>query len=138
MTAYAKPLPVVDDANKPYWHALKSHELRLLRCDSCGEFRLYPFRQCPYCGHDRATWAALSGKGQVWTKTVFHHVYFEGFRGEIPYNVVVVELDEGPRVYSNIVGKPNDEIRIGDRVEAVFDDVTPDVTLLKFRIVRGP
>jgi uncharacterized OB-fold protein len=72
----------------------------------------------------------------VWTKTIFHQVYFPGFRDEVPYNVVMIALDEGPRLYSNVVGTPNDEIRIGDRVEAVFDDVTSEVTLLKFRIVR--
>ncbi len=136
MTAYAKPLPAISDANRPYWDALKQHELKLLRCDSCGELRYYPFRSCPVCGHDKATWTPLSGRGTVWTKTIFHQVYFPGFRDEVPYNVVMIALDEGPRLYSNVVGTPNDEIRIGDRVEAVFDDVTSEVTLLKFRIVR--
>ena len=136
MTAYSKPLPVIDDANRPYWNALKAHELRLLRCDSCGELRYYAYRHCPLCGHEKATWTALSGKGIVWTKTIFHQKYFEGFRDEIPYNVVMVQLDEGARLYSNIADTPNDEIHIGDRCEAVFDDVTHDVTLLKFRIMR--
>jgi len=136
MSAYSKPLPDINDANRPFWEALRRRELRLLRCDSCGELRLHPFRRCPHCSHEKATWTTLSGKGKVWTKTVFHQLYFEGFRNDVPYNVVVIEMDEGPRLYSNIVGTDNTDIRIGDRVEACFDDVTPDVTLLKFSIIR--
>jgi hypothetical protein len=136
MTAYPKPLPAISDANRPYWDALRRRELRLLRCASCARLRVYPFRYCPHCGHEQAEWTALSGRGTIWSVGIFHQIYFEGFRAEAPYAVVVVELDEGPRVYSNIVGTSAHAIRIGDRVEAVFEDVTAEVTLLKFRIVR--
>ncbi|MCP8938762.1 Zn-ribbon domain-containing OB-fold protein [Alsobacter sp. SYSU M60028] len=133
--AYRKPLPVVDSRNRPYWEALRRHELRLPRCAACGTLRFAPFRHCPACGSEDTEWPQLSGRGTIWSRAIFHQVYFEGFRDEAPYNVVLVQLDEGVKLYSNIVGADNAEIRIGRRVEACFDDVTPEVTLLKFRLV---
>ena len=134
MSDYRKPLPVVDERNRPYWEALKRGELRLPRCGACGKLRYVPFRRCPTCGSEDTQWSLLSGRGTIWSRTVFHQVYFEGFRAEVPYNVVLVELDEGVKLYSNIVGANNSEIAIGRRVEATFDAVTTDVTLLKFRL----
>jgi uncharacterized OB-fold protein len=134
MTEYTKPLPVIDDANRPYWEALKRHELRLPRCGACGHVRFQPYRYCPKCGSDEMHWQTLSGRGRIWAACVFHQVYFEGFRAEVPYNVVLVELEEGPRVYSNLVGVSSvRDVPIGTPVQAEFDDVTADVTLLKFR-----
>lgn len=135
MNAYAKPLPAIDDDNRPYWEGLKARELRLPHCTSCGTIRFQPFRHCPKCGSEETAWTALSGRGRIWSRCAFHQVYFEGFRDEVPYNVAVVELEEGPRLYSNIVGRDYDAIAIGQPVEAVFEDATPDVTLLKFRVV---
>lgn len=136
MSEYRKPLPSIDERNQPFWDALKARRLDLLKCDRCGALRVQPHRYCPRCGNDGAKWVTVSGRGTVWSVGIFHQVYFEGFRDEVPYNVAVIELDEGVRLYSNIVGTPNRDIRIGDRVEAVFDPVTDEVTLLKFRIVH--
>jgi uncharacterized OB-fold protein len=72
----------------------------------------------------------------VWSFCVFHKVYFEGFAAEAPYAVVLVELDEGVRVYSNLIDMPLEAIRIGMRVHAVFDRVTDAVTLPKFAADR--
>lgn len=135
MSDYAKPLPRIDDRNKPYWDSLKKHELRLARCTSCDTLRYVPYRQCPRCGSEDVEWARMSGRGTIWSRGFFHQVYFEGFRNEVPYNVAVVELEEGVRLYTNIVEAPNEAIEIGRPVEAVFSDVTPEVTLLKFRLV---
>jgi uncharacterized OB-fold protein len=64
---------------------------------------------------------------------IYHRLYHPGFKGDLPYNVSVVELGEGPRLLTNIVGTPNDELEVGMPVEVVFDDVTDEVTLPKFR-----
>jgi uncharacterized OB-fold protein len=64
---------------------------------------------------------------------VFHQRYFESFAADLPYHVVQVQLDEGPRLTANLVDVPNSELRIGMRVEVVFDDVTPEITLVRFR-----
>jgi hypothetical protein len=68
---------------------------------------------------------------------IFHQSYFRGYDGDIPYNVAEVELDEGPRVLTNLIGVKNDEIRVGMPVEIVYDDVTNEITLAKFRPRAG-
>jgi uncharacterized OB-fold protein len=68
---------------------------------------------------------------------VFHQSYFKGFEGEIPYNVAEVELEEGPRLMTNLVGIANDDIRAGMTVEIVYDDVNEELTLAKFRPVSA-
>lgn len=134
MTAYTKPLPQIDDSNRPYWQGLKERRVTFLTCTSCDRTRVYTFRKCAHCGSEQSTWKELSGTGEIWSLGRFHQVYFEGFRDEVPYTVVIVQLDDGPRVYSNIVESDPATVRIGARVEPVFDPATDDVTLLKFRV----
>jgi uncharacterized OB-fold protein len=135
--SYAKPLPASDDLSRPFWDAAKRGELRLPRCGSCGAYRTYFEKWCASCGHDRFAWALLSGRGIVWSHCAFHRAYFPGFADELPYNVALVELAEGPRLVTNIVGIERERIAIGMPVEVFFDDVTPELTLMKFQPVRG-
>jgi uncharacterized OB-fold protein len=130
---YTRPLPRVTDLNRPFWEATRRHELRLPRCDACGRFRYPPGPVCPDCLSERSTWTRVSGRGRVTTWVVFHQKYFESFAADLPYHVVQVELEEGPRLTANLVDVPNGELRVGLPVEAVFDDVTPDITLVRFR-----
>ena len=88
---------------------------------------------CPFCWSRDYEWARVSGRGKVNSWVVFHQLYYEGFKGETPYSVVQVELEEGPRLMSNLVGVKSEEIHMGMAVEVVFDDVTEEVTLPKFR-----
>jgi uncharacterized OB-fold protein len=129
----AKPLPRITADNRPFWEATRRHELALQRCDDCGHFRYPPAPVCPECLSDRATWTPVSGRGTVTTFVIVHKRYFVSFAADLPYNVVQVQLDEGPRLTANLVGATNADIRIGARVEVVFDDVTPEVTLPRFR-----
>jgi hypothetical protein len=78
----------------------------------------------------------VSGRGTVFTWTVFHKVYHPAFSADAPYAVVAVELEEGPRITSNLVDCPLEDIRIGMPVEVVFDDVTGEITLPKFRPIK--
>lgn len=130
---YVKPLPRVTADNRPFWEATKRHELRLQRCGSCGRFRYPPAPVCPDCLSDRAEWTRVSGRGTITTFIVMHKVYFASFAADVPYHVVQVQLEEGPRLTANLVDVPNDQIRVGMAVEAVFDDVTPEITLPRFR-----
>jgi hypothetical protein len=75
----------------------------------------------------------VSGRGTISSWVVFHQLYFPSFAVDIPYAVVQVELEEGPRLISNLVGVKNQEIRIGMPVEVVFEDVTAEVTIPRFR-----
>lgn len=132
MSNYLKPLPKIDERNRAHWNGAREGRLMIQACDSCAALR-YPFSSlCPKCQSTGSSWKEVSGKGQVWSWCVFHRVYFKGFEGEMPYNVVLVKLDEGPRIYSNIIGVDKDKLRIGMRVRAVFDKATDEVTLVKF------
>ncbi len=134
MTEYAKPLPDVADPNMaPYWEAAKRHELRMQRCGSCDYVRFPPARHCPECLEENDDWVALSGRGTVWSFGVYHHLFNRAFADDIPYNVALVQLEEGPRLVTNIVGVANEAIEMGMPVEVAFDDVTDEVTLVKFR-----
>jgi hypothetical protein len=80
-------------------------------------------------------WVRVSGRGRVYTWVVIHQRYHPGFAGELPYNVAIVELEEGPRLITNIVGCKNEDLRIGMEVEVIFDDATDEITLPKFKSV---
>ena len=133
MSEYSKPLPRIDNETSPYWDACKRHELRMQRCVSCGQLRFPPGIICANCNSLEAEWVKLSGRGKVYTWNIFHQLYNPAFAQDLPYNVAVIELEEGPRITSNIVGCKNEDIHIGMAVEVVFEDITDDVTLPKFR-----
>ena len=133
MPSYNKPLPRIGVASQPYWEAAKRHELRLQKCKSCGKM-FYPIApHCLHCWSEDFEWAKLSGRGKVNAFTIYHQAFHEGYVKDVPYNVVEVELEEGPRLVSNLVGVDNKDIRVGMRVQVHFDDVTSDVTLVKFK-----
>ncbi len=135
MTEYAKPLPTLTDENRPFWEGCRAGELRMQQCRDCGHIR-YPIQEiCPTCLSERTEWTRLSGRGRVLARLVFHQIYHKAFAGDVPYNVVLVQLDEGPRMFSNVVGVPNEAITVGMPLEAVFEPATPEVTIPRFRPV---
>ncbi|MHB8574944.1 MAG: Zn-ribbon domain-containing OB-fold protein [Dehalococcoidia bacterium] len=133
MTAYAKPLPAVNEETRPYWESAKAHRLALQRCSACGKFRYPVTTYCPACLSDTVEWTPVSGRGVVYSFIIMHQVYHPAFKDDVPYNVAAVEFEEGPRTYTNIVGCANDAIRVGMPVTIEYDDVTDEVTLVKFR-----
>ncbi len=135
LVAYEKPLPVLTERNRPFWEGAKQGELRLQKCTACGHIRYPILPVCTVCLSDGTEWVAVSGKGEVFARLIYHNSYNAAFKDDIPYNVVLVQLDEGPRLYSNIVGTPNEEIKVGDRVAVTFDPVTDEISIPKFRIV---
>jgi len=130
---YRKPLPRVDEESRGYWEALARHELYFQRCRDCGTVRLYPRAVCPSCLSSATEWVRASGRGTVYTFTVTQQNHTPGFREELPYVLAMVELAEGPRLVTNLVGCTPDDVRIGMAVEVVFEGVTAEITLPKFR-----
>ena len=134
---YKKPLPRVDEESRGWWEALVRHELYFQRCRDCGKKRFYPRAVCPNCLSSNTEWVRASGKGTVYTFTVTHQNQAPGFRDALPYVLAYVELDEGVRLLTNIVGCAPEEVRISMPVEVVFEDATPLTTLPKFRPARS-
>jgi hypothetical protein len=128
-----KPLPTPTPITKPFWDAAKEHRLSLQRCAACGKYVFYPRAICPYCGGARLEWTDVSGQGTVYSYTIARRATARPFAPDVPYVIAIVALAEGPHMMTNVVGCDPDSVRIGMAVEAVFDDVTPDVTLVKFR-----
>jgi uncharacterized OB-fold protein len=127
-----KPLPRVDEESKGFWEGCRRHELYLQRCAACTTLRYYPRALCPRCLSERVEWVRASGDGTVYTFTITYQNQAPGFRDALPYVMAYVELDEGVRMLTNIVGCAPAEVRIGMPVRVVFEDLTPEVTIPTF------
>jgi uncharacterized OB-fold protein len=124
----AKPLPPDDPANRPFWEGAKRGMLVLQRCLDCGRHRFPAARYCVECRGERSEWVETGGTGVVESWCSFHKAYWPAFARDVPYDVVQVRLDEGVRLFSNLIGTP----RLGLRVRARFEPVTSEVSLVKF------
>ena len=132
MSEYKKPIPAITPDMKPFFDAAKRHELVVQRCRGCGAHR-FPAREiCSTCLSRDAEWVKVSGEGEIFSYNVMHQVYHPGFADEVPYAVVVVKLQEGAKMNSNLKGIAPDAIKIGMPVRVVFEDVSDEVTLPKF------
>ena len=132
-TPSARPIPEVSPALAPYFAAARAGRLVVQRCTGCGALRFPPRELCSACLATEAAWQEVSGRGEIFSYYVMHQIYHPGFAAEVPYAVVVVKLEEGPKLTSNVVDCPLDEIAIGMPVEVVFEELSPAVTLPKFR-----
>jgi len=88
---------------------------------------------CHECASDDLEWTGVSGRGTVYTWTVFHRAYHPAFVAEVPYAVVAVELEEGPKMLTNLINCPLSDIKIGMLVEVVFETMNDEISLPKFR-----
>ena len=131
-----RPLPVPTPESMPYWEAAREHRLTVQRCTECGLTQFYPPRVfCRRCMSE-LKWIECSGKGVVFASSTVVRAPSPSFAADAPYNVSMIELEEGIHLISNIVNPPSEgEAKIGAAVEVVFDDVTESVTLPKFRLV---
>jgi uncharacterized OB-fold protein len=127
------PLPVPTPTSAPFWEGLQADEVRLQRCDECSAWVYYPRSHCPRCLCPRLSWHPVSGRGRLHTFTVARQATSPHFHGEVPQLLAVVELDEGPRLTTTLVGVEPAQISIGMGVEPVFDHVDADHTLLRYR-----
>lgn len=103
---YAKPLPHIDEENRPFWEALQRHELYVQKCRDCGDLRYHPRALCTSCLSSRTEWVKCSGAGKIYTFTVTYQNQASGFRETLPYVMAWVELNEGLKMLTNIVDCP--------------------------------
>ncbi len=126
-----KPLPVADQDTKPFWEYTRKHELRVQKCQGCGKL-FYPVSTiCPHCLHMGADWAKLSGKGTVYSFIIARRPYHPAI--PVPYVVAIIALEEGIRMLSNVVECKPEDVKVGMPVEVVFEDLSPEFSLPKFK-----
>jgi len=135
MADYAKPLPVPDPVTQPFWDSLKAQAIQLQRCGGCKQVIFYPRPLCPSCGSDDLTWERVSGRGVVHAFAIPHRHPNRVFTADGPYVVALIELEEGARMLTNLVDveATPEAVKVGMPVEIVYDAVTDEVTLPKFR-----
>jgi uncharacterized OB-fold protein len=130
-----RPLPVPQPESDFYWEKCREHELWLRRCNDCQKAYFYPRDICPHCFSRNVTWVRASGRGTVFTYAIVHRPPTPAFRDKVPYVVAIVELEEGPKIPTNLVGIDPDpaKIRVGMPVVVDFEDVSPTISLPVFR-----
>lgn len=116
----------------PYWEQARAGRLVLQYCRGCGRTWHPPLPRCPHCHAADIGWRPASGEGTVYSYTIVHHATHAALAGRVPYVIAIVELAEGPRVVSGIRGAAPEQVRVGMPVRAVFEEVTPEVTLPQF------
>jgi hypothetical protein len=116
------PAPIVNADSAPYWEGARSDKLLLQRCGGCGTLRFFPRFLCTACGSDRTEWSEVSGRGTVHSFTIVHRAAFPEFQATTPYVVALIDLEEGPRMMTNIVGDDALSVAIGDTVTVVFEE----------------
>ena len=137
--AESMPIPIAEPLTEPYWAAAREHRLVIQRCTSCGTFRHLPSELCAHCQSPEHEWVESTGRGTVFTFTIAGHPVHEATAPAVPYNVVIVELDDcgGVMVPSNVVDCEPTDVTIGMTLEVVWDDINDDVAIPRFRRVRS-
>ena len=127
MTEHPRAAP--DNDTEPFWAGCHEHALTLQQCDDCATYRFPPRPRCPSCRSDAVSWQQGSGNGTIASYTLCHPPVLPAFAERTPYNVIVVQLDEGPFIVSNLIdGAPE----IGARVSVTFTDIDDELTLPQF------
>ena len=133
---YAKPLPVIDAFNKPFWDMALQGQVGVQVCSSCNDAHFPGGPVCPKCLSSNQSWRASSGRGTLMSWAKFHRAYWPGFEPDLPFTIALVRLDEGPLLACTLVDFDPAELRLDLAVEATFERVTDEVALARFRPAR--
>ena len=128
-----KPLPFVIEEGRPFWDGCREGKLLLQYCDVCQRHQFYPRMYCMQCGSKELRWVEASGRGVIYSYTVIRQNKSPEFVNDTPYNLAIVQLEEGPRMMSNIVDIDLDDLRVDLPVTVVFDSVSDTISLPRFR-----
>jgi uncharacterized protein len=133
MAELTKPIPSITPNMAEFFEGARNGRLMIQKCDQCGTLRFPAHELCTNCLSTRAHWAPVSGRGEIYSFNIMHQVYHPAFAAEVPYAVVVVQLEEGCKFVSNLLGVRPHEIKVGMPVEVTFEKMNDDVTIPKFK-----
>ena len=138
MTTHDYPylLPQADTLTQPFWDAARRHALVIQECSECSKVRHPPTAQCSECGSETYGWRTLSGRGSLYSYVIVHQTALPDWRGAVPYNIVMVTPEEAPglTLYGNVVQFDDSQLKVGLPLVAVFDDVTTEDTIIRWRV----
>lgn len=129
---YAKPLPVIETLVRPFWEHARAQRLAVQQCCQCGDHHFPPSPVCPECLSTEQAWVVVSGRATLVSWASFHRAYWDALRDDVPYDVCVVRLAEGPLLVSNFAGATPPHLRAGLPLKVVFEAVSAEVSLAKF------
>ncbi len=133
MAEAEKIIPPITDELRPFFDGARKHQLVVQKCNRCGKLRFPPAQICAECLSHDLSWTAVSGRGKVFSYSIMHRAYHPAFAAKIPYALVVVELEEGGKINSNVVGIEPHRLKCGMAVEVTFEEINDEVVLPKFR-----
>jgi uncharacterized protein len=133
MPDISKPIPAITPDMREFFDGARAGRLMVQKCDSCGTLRFPAHELCSKCNSEVSQWVPVSGRGEVFSYNIMHQLYHPGFASEVPYAVVMVELEEGCKFVSNLLGVKPHDIRCGMPVEVAFEKLSDEVSIPKFR-----
>ena len=136
MSEYKKPLPLLSELSKVFYEGCKQNKLLYQQCKDCGQVVFFPKFLCSNCMSRDLEWKESKGKGKIYSFTVTYDFAPPDFMDDVPYALAIIDIDEGFRIMSNVVECNFEELACDMPVEVVFDPVTPQITMPKFRPVK--
>lgn len=134
MPDISKPIPAITPDMREFFEGARAGRLMVQKCDNCGTLRFPAHDLCSKCNSTASRWVPVSGRGEVFSFNIMHQLYHPGFANDVPYAVVMVELEEGCKFVSNLLGVKPHEIKCGMPVEVTFDKLNDEVSMPKFRL----
>lgn len=140
-TNLQKPLPTITSEARPFWEGAAKQQLLMQCCLDCSAYIWTPRPSCFECGSENIQWQKLSGRGEVYSFTVIRQVVgraaSQAFEKDIPYVIAWIDLDEGPRMITNVIGCPVENVTLGMKVSVIFEQQSADIWLPKFMPVSS-
>ncbi len=133
-----RPIPEPTPDTAEFWAGARRGELRIQRCSACGKAYFYPRPFCPFCSSKEVAWFTATGRGKLYSYVINYRPAY-GFQDYAPYVIAVVELEEGPRMMSNIVDCPQtpEALELDMKLEVAFEKLDDKITLPQFRPAKG-
>ena len=129
VSEWTRSLPTISAETKPFWDACRERKLIVQRCRKCEKFQTYYRSFCCHCWDRDLEDVVASGRGTVWAATVTYQNQTPGWAELVPYVLAGVELEEGPKVMTNIINCDPESVRIGMKVKVTFVDATDEITV---------